>query len=1344
MSEQFDELGDTLISEMSESQLLNTINPSLKWPQLLKHPDFIGSLIQITSAGLLQTEEHTYKAIVKEISQSINNELVLVLSHINILGRKSIMELWRVSYDNIRSVQLIDTKPNLDKLFSPSGSDMVISSSSSEISLNIQSTTPTVSTLQPSKFEQPKIYAQLPFLINGKIDIFYLHQIHSLEQSPLNFTDWSLENGITKIMNTYHYQFGNPVCYGTSKDPEIDPLLIFPASKEELLQIRMNWETTFETHKLQFDIWYPLKGFLLTSESKQLIQKFQAENPISIQKETTENNQGEIINESKSENSPLNNFAAANIFFEIPEAVTLILDKEIKERVDFIKHTERIHDIFTDSQGWFQLAPKTWLNDHCKASPADFQLNGRFAWLYVPSYLYIPNLLLKQLNIYDSDEESQHIVWLQLQFYRSQANDLLEKETPEDFILETSMSPTPWHVYTSKFYKAKSNRNIIDHIQQFSAHKYFRENMNTSSFSRKDIYDLFIRPMEKIFSIDSELSDTLLQAVSQMSLRNGIYNMLLKLNGLEEYKDKYFDPHYILHKLSKIRHLSHFDLSLSKRIKTGPVELIHPFDVYSPNINDVKFDTTILNRIKTQLSEAIKHKVIEKEFFLNKFPIPASTLDLLSQFGGKNINLSNQEEIRQIIKTLGEEFLEKTASKDDGTAINSRDEFLSPSFPFSLLSENNPFARSRHPPLKQFITSTPSISSTPSPSLLQPTPSKHVKVEPADLTLSNISLHNQATTQAAINNIFSSVRSWCAQSEPSHRVHASTTDHPAQTANSMSGLAAQSQTPPPNLFSVHSWSTLSEPSHEEHDAINDTQGMGSTAAQSRPLFSILTGPQKDDILDFSFSTWHSDPISHPSNTSHTAQANMHHPSQQQLQQQTIQYSAAVQSRRPPPIPRTDNNTPVTKSLGNLSLRPLRQLPPARTMASLPSKHNDEQPAEEEVPENWTDLIEPDPPRQPSPPTTPVPDLRPQFIRQQEQQQRQEDHKRQEEQKQAHQQQREQRRRDEQQLFEQQQQQQQQHRQRQDYSFELMQSDRARYKFPQYNIPSAQGNSSYPGASQQHLQNNLRLRFENRPQAAVPPPSFERAPKGKLNSTIYPWDITKRQADRRETARYYSNISPQELEDAFVLPEEKEPYASLFWLTTDLFGKVPEWAKIPHSAHSITFVTDPDPMTPQTHPRRFKNQTNLCTFPMDDGLHCRDISFSTMKKNGNWFFQIKEDIQFPNGSIEDAFIYIEWIKVSKLVDRLEQTLHQPLPPAAEIGDTNIGTYASRRITDTFQLYNYYIDIIHKAHGKGWMRMVAISQETPKPMLDMSGCITFPWHLLSDFIDRLKAFKDAGRL
>jgi hypothetical protein len=116
----------------------------------------------------------------------------------------------------------------------------------------------------------------------------------------------------------------------------------------------------------------------------------------------------------------------------------------------------------------------------------------------------------------------------------------------------------------------------------------------------------------------------------------------MEITGLTPYEDEHFDAHYLLFKLSKIRHLSHFDLSNKKIVKTGPLALIPPYPVYEPHDFDIPFEpdeiTLITNFLSSQYHDPENHLFKTKQ----NFPLSIPFLDSLKQFGGRDINLTNQ------------------------------------------------------------------------------------------------------------------------------------------------------------------------------------------------------------------------------------------------------------------------------------------------------------------------------------------------------------------------------------------------------------------------------------------------------------------------------------------------------------------------------------------------------------------------------------------------------------------------------------------------------------------------------------------------------------------------------
>jgi hypothetical protein len=96
----------------------------------------------------------------------------------------------------------------------------------------------------------------------------------------------------------------------------------------------------------------------------------------------------------------------------------------------------------------------------------EFLPNGKFAWLYVPAYHYIPDLFFQTINQYlNQYEPMYYILWIKIQQCRQQANMLVQYCTDENFIIQQNAVPSPWHFITSKLNKDDAiTPNILDHI----------------------------------------------------------------------------------------------------------------------------------------------------------------------------------------------------------------------------------------------------------------------------------------------------------------------------------------------------------------------------------------------------------------------------------------------------------------------------------------------------------------------------------------------------------------------------------------------------------------------------------------------------------------------------------------------------------------------------------------------------------------------------------------------------------------------------------------------------------------------------------------------------------------
>ena len=214
----------------------------------------------------------------------------------------------------------------------------------------------------------------------------------------------------------------------------------------------------------------------------------------------------------------------------------------------------------------------------------------------------------------------------------------------------------------------------------------------------------------------------------------------------------------------------------------------------------------------------------------------------------------------------------------------------------------------------------------------------------------------------------------------------------------------------------------------------------------------------------------------------------------------------------------------------------------------------------------------------------------------------------------------------------------------------------------------------------------------------------------------------------------------------VLPFVKEPYVSIFWTTTGLLDKIPKWATIPHSARTITQATEPNPINNLKYPNRFYSDKNLCVFPMDDNVFKREMTFESFRHNQQWFLKIKEELEYPDSTIEISSVNLPWKKANMMAHILRQVWDTPLQRAKEMLWVSPGTYTSQSMEGGEHGFSYYVDVLQQPYKQGWLRMVHISQEQPLSLTQednisqtkIEGNISFPWHKMSIFVDKFDEF------
>ena len=1216
INDTFNSSGDNLISSIIETDLMEPINPSLIWPQLIQHPKFIGSKIKIKSTALDGTDL-TYEAIVAEISESEQKQMVLILKNIHDDNGKLAIETLAISYADILSVTLIDTDPVLDISKDQSEHNMDISAASSEISFHFTNSisSPLLDEHQNVKTPENnlpvRIPAQIPFLDDGKIDLFYLEQIYKLESECFSgtFAEWKQANQIDIIMTTCNYTFGLPLYY--SKLPFAHP---------DTLATKLKWESSFSEHKLSFDLWYVFTG-------QQFIQSNQ-ETP--IQTETAP-----LSNSFSWDTQPSQKSKTESQFLrpsEIPSVISDLIDTQLNPKTHSSKYLQKLYNADSSDHYYTTANIQTWVDSFLKFEKEDFMLNGKYAWLYLPTYLYIPDLFLDELKLYPLNETQTHILWMKLNNVISQANDETENTCPEGFLISSSYPSSPWHIFTSKAYDGINNPNIIDHVQHYSAWKFYMENKQNMYFSKKHIYDLFVRPIERLFSTDSILSHKIIDAVFNMISRNYLHTKTMEITGLTPYKDEHFDAHYLLFKLSKIRHLSHFDLSNKKIVKTGPLALIAPYPVYEPHDFDIPFEpdeiTLITNFLSSQYLDPENHLFKTKQ----NFPLSIPFLDSLKQFGGRDINLTNQSKIQELFNDL----FPKPPHNDSPTSLYDSFQNLDSSPPNPILSNNQP-----------------SYNQTFDESFFI-------------LSQANLQLHDQRNEIAAL------ARALSCTNEHAHQFQADPPDfdaeahaHHARTHKTLQETALALQTDIRNLKPTSSQSafelSFNNTSSSNTSFIPQTQTQTSAMAtyKNQASSSMSQGNQPQEGPHYSQALQSQPRVPQPA--ARPSQLPLESSHQQQdsfppLSQQRLPHQRNTQ------LFLTKTSTPLSSTASAASAAP-----------SYPDPYPNDR-----LPQYQRNQIKPN-----------LAPTRPEVFYY-------------------------------------------------DEEGRKVSATQIRQSTPRPD----ERNQSFQ-QRQQQFQQRQRQPFLNgsRPNLLSPTQLLSTiiVPRGRLHKNFNQGAIARRIFDRQISQRLGYTINHEELSKQIQLPPIIEGFGTLFWTTTALADQPPRWAQIPHSSKTLANVIDQPFTTKADHPHRYYDGIDLAIFPMDDNSYTRDITFNSHKRGADWFLKIREDRKLKESPWEETYIYVHWNQVVYLYGLLQIITDTPLPPATEMFKTRSGTFASKSFQDAERHVQYFVDVIQEPRLKGSLRMVHITQETLEPDQTILGVISFPWHEMELFVQKLHLFK-----
>ena len=252
-------------------------------------------------------------------------------------------------------------------------------------------------------------------------------------------------------------------------------------------------------------------------------------------------------------------------------------------------------------------------NDSTYPTMEDFLPKGKFAHVFIPQYVYVPQwVLILMLGTTNVRTEDEYILWYRLHQARSQAMEAmcaLEGKNHEYEIESNSINTLYSTFLTSKIYKVP--QNIIELVQHKHTHQW--ENKQTKAgktISEIDTYDMFIRPLEQFFGYNQPLNSKLMHATKDIYMQHWIANRLQQFISLNQEQNLNMSEN-MLGEISKIRHLQGCYMQLARHSYGHPVDRTSPLSFNGLNeISKDKEDIILPEKdsIRAQKWQAHKHK----------------------------------------------------------------------------------------------------------------------------------------------------------------------------------------------------------------------------------------------------------------------------------------------------------------------------------------------------------------------------------------------------------------------------------------------------------------------------------------------------------------------------------------------------------------------------------------------------------------------------------------------------------------------------------------------------------------------------------------------------------------
>jgi len=223
---------------------------------------------------------------------------------------------------------------------------------------------------------------------------------------------------------------------------------------------------------------------------------------------------------------------------------------------------------------------QTFIDQRCDISQEDFMPGGRLSHIYIPNYPYVPPMAIEILTGERTLTKVEYpLMHRRLLLNRKMA--AIKCEELDNNVWTTKPNPAPdidtlWGYVTQNPLLWPQVATPLDEVQHFSAHARFQEILANKDRKQqiRDIYDTFVRPIERLFGRDMPLSPELLLSIKDPVKQIWLTRQINHIAGITA--DLMTMEEQPLQEISRIRHLTSAQLQQDYNDDPTPPHRIAP------------------------------------------------------------------------------------------------------------------------------------------------------------------------------------------------------------------------------------------------------------------------------------------------------------------------------------------------------------------------------------------------------------------------------------------------------------------------------------------------------------------------------------------------------------------------------------------------------------------------------------------------------------------------------------------------------------------------------------------------------------------------------------------------